>query len=244
MTGRHEDKTGTKTVPAAEATLDLGDALPLASGTYRDVYPFPRRGDLVVKVLRPGSEWQPNRPIRNYLKARSVRQLYRFMFREYECYLAAKLRQTVIEKPLPISELYWLQRTSRGLAMVTQRVQGRDGQQARSLGAIHKSGAFDESMLQCLNRWIALVEEYDIVANDTNPDNLLLDEVGKDPRFVLVDGFGDPHPLKLKRLSGLARRRARHRRYARMAGFLGLVWRPEKGCIATGESPQSASVIR
>jgi hypothetical protein len=95
----------------ARGVLDLGDAQPIAVGTYRDVYAYPNRPDIVVKVLRPGVGYQPNKPIRNFLKARSTRQLYRFMFREYEAFLEAKLRQITSPGPLPISELYWLQRT-------------------------------------------------------------------------------------------------------------------------------------
>ena len=125
MTTTEDAQIGSNTRPIeANGVLDLTDAPPIAVGTYRDVYVFPGRPGVVVKVLRPGVGYQPNRPIRNFLKARSTRQLYRFMFREYEAFLEAKLRQIASPGPLPISELYWLQRTSKGLGMVAERACG------------------------------------------------------------------------------------------------------------------------
>lgn len=216
-------------VPAPnEDVLDLGEVTAIAAGTYRDVYPFPGRDDLVVKVLRTGAEWQPGRPIRNFLKARSLCQRYRFMFREYESYLEAKLKQIEIGAPLPIAELLWLQQTTLGLGMIVEKARGKDGQNARSLGTLRRENAIETDVLNALNAWIALTEEYDIVANDTNPENLMFDEACQTPRFVLVDGFGDPNPIQLKRLSRLARKRARDRRHLRTATFLGLKWNSDK----------------
>ena len=105
-------------------SLDLSEATLVGSGTYRDVYTYPGREDLVVKVLRSGAGYQPGRPIRNFLKARSSRQLYRFMFREFETYLESRLSSLVPEVPFPISHLCWLQETSLGLGMVAERVGG------------------------------------------------------------------------------------------------------------------------
>ena len=64
----------------------------------------------------------------------------------------------------------------------------------------------------------------DVVTNDTNPNNVLLDETGPQPRFVLVDGFGDTHPLGLKKRSARLRHDQRNRRLEGMARFLGLRW--------------------
>ena len=211
--------------------VDLGDAQPIAVGTYRDVYVFPERPDTVVKVLRPGVGHQPNRPIRNFLKERSTRQLYRFMFREYEAFLEAKLRQMTSPGPLPISELYWLQRTSRGLGMVAERVRGRSGGPALSLGDLKRAEGIDDPMLQALNSFIARMEALDVVANDTNPENVLLDDSLDSPRFLLVDGFGDPNPIQVKRLSPNLRKRSRARRWVHIAEYLGLKWNPIEGTL-------------
>ena len=212
----------------AHDLLELGDRQPIATGTYRDVYIFPNRPDAVVKVLRPGVGHQPNRPIRNFLKARSIRQLYRFMFREYEAFLEAKLRQVTSPGPLPVSELFWLQRTSRGLGMVAERARGQSGGPAVSLGDLKRDGGFDATMLDALNGFIARMEVLDVVVNDTNPENVLLDESHDTPRFLLVDGFGDPNPIQVKRLSPTLRKRSRARRWNRMAEFLELEWNPTK----------------
>ena len=103
------------TYPAGGDVLDLGAAEPMAKGTYRDVYLHPERKDAVLKVLRPGAEWRPGKHLRNFLKARSVQQRYRFMFREYETYLEAKLKQMSLGLPLPVTELFGLRETSKRL---------------------------------------------------------------------------------------------------------------------------------
>ncbi len=211
----------------AHDVLDLENAEPIAVGTYRAVYVFPHRPDTVVKVLRAGVEYQPDRPIRNYLKTRSARQLYRFMFREYEAFLEAKLRQVSSPGQLPISELYWLQRTTKGLGMVAERARGPSGEAAMSLGALKRANAIDDTIIDALNQFIARIETLDIVANDTNPENVLYDEFHETPRFLLVDGFGDPNPIQVKRLSPMLRKRARERRWLRMAEFLGIKWNSE-----------------
>lgn len=223
-----EDAQKARTAHPIEArgVLDLGEAQPIAVGTYRDVYVFPNRPDVVVKVLRPHVGFQPNKPIRNFLKARSTRQLYRFMFREYEAFLEAKLRQISSPGPLPISELYWLQRTSKGLGMVAERACSRSGATATSLGTLQRAGAIDDTMFHALNEFIARIEALDIIANDANPENVLLDETNETPRFLLVDGFGDPNPFQIKRLSLALRKKSRARRWTRMAEFLGLDWNP------------------
>lgn len=204
--------------------LDLGDDAPIASGTYRDVYIYPGREDLVVKVLKPGAAYRPGRPIRNFLKARSARQLYRFMFREYEAYLESRLSPLAADRPFPICHLCWLQETSRGLGMVAERIRGPGQGAARSLATLQEDGGLTDRHLAALNRFIDALVRLDVVANDTNPNNVLLDETGAEPRFVLVDGFGDPNPLGLKKMFRRLRHNARNRRFENMARFLGLRW--------------------
>lgn len=150
------------------------------------------------------------------------------MFREYEAFLEAKLRQIKSPGQLPISELYWLQHTSRGLGMVAQRARSRSGEIATSLGGLKRTDGIDDALLQALNLFIARMEALDIVANDTNPENVLLDESVEPPRFLLVDGFGDPNPIQFKRLSAKLRKRSRARRWNLMAESLGLRWNPSE----------------
>lgn len=226
------DQPGLRPPPVAPMDpLDLGDAKPIASGTYRDVYLYPGREDLVVKVLKPGAAYRPGRPVRNFLKARSTRQLYRFMFREYEAYLESRLSPNRDKVPFPLSHLYWLQETSRGLGMVAERIRGAGDGPALSLTALQQRGGLTEEQLDALNHFIQALITLDIVANDTNPDNVLLDETGETLRFALVDGFGDPNPLGLKKLSGRLRRNARNRRFENMAGYLGLRWDVSRSCL-------------
>lgn len=216
------------------ATLDLDAAEPIATGTYREVYVYPGREDLVVKVLMPGAAVQPGKPIRSMLKSRSRRQLYRFMFREYDAYLESRLSPAAVKVAFPISHLCWLQQTSRGLGMVAERVRGPGGAPARSLAALQAEGGLTDRQLAALNRFIDALFTLDVVTNDTNPNNVLLDETGPELRFVLVDGFGDTQPLGLKKMSAKLRRDQRHRRFSGMAQFLGLRWDASKQLILRG----------
>lgn len=216
---------------APTTMLDLGEARPIATGTYREVYVFPGRADLVVKVLMPGAAVQPGKPIRAFLKSRSARHLYRFMFREYEAYLECRLAPAASRVPFPIAHLCWLQDTSRGLGMVAERVRGSSDGPARSLATLQAEGGVGDAELDALNRFIEALIALDVVTNDTNPNNVLLDETGPDLRFVLVDGFGDTHPLGLKKRFAGLRRDQRNRRFAGMARFLGLHWDEERSRI-------------
>ncbi len=85
----------------------------------------------------------------------------------------------------------------------------------------------DARQLEALNAFIARIEELDIVFNDSNPENVLLDETGDELRFIMVDGFGDQNLLQLRRLSRRFRKSARARRWRRMADFLDLDWNAE-----------------
>jgi len=110
--------------------------------------------------------------------------------------------------------------------MVAERACGRSGATATSLGTLQRAGGIDDQTLSVLNDFIARIEALDIVANDTNPENVLLDESNDAPRFLLVDGFGDPNPFQIKRLSLALRKKSRARRWIRMAEYLGLKWNP------------------
>jgi hypothetical protein len=110
--------------------------------------------------------------------------------------------------------------------MVAERARSRSGEAATSLGLLQRAGGIDDTILHALNEFIARIEALDIIANDTNPENVLLDETDETPRFLLVDGFGDPNPLQIKRLSRTLRKKSLARRWNRMAEFLGLDWNP------------------
>lgn len=208
--------------------LELGPAPPLASGTYRDVYPHPERPELLVKVLRGGIGLRADRPLRNVFKRLSQRANYRFLFREYDAWLAARIAWNDAAAPMPVAVPMWLQPTDRGLGMVVERIRGAgpDGR-AASLGDLVREGRFDDTQLARLNAFIAAIFRSGIVTNDTNPSNLMLDEIAPVPRFVLVDGFGDATLLRVKDRSAWLRDRQRHRRFAGLARFIGGSWDPQ-----------------
>ena len=113
--------------------------------------------------------------------------------------------------------------------MVAERIRGPNAGPARSLATLREEGGLTDRHLAALNRFIDALVRLDVVANDTNPNNVLLDETGPEPRFVLVDGFGDPNPLGLKKIFKRLRHNARNRRFENMASFLGLRWDAEQG---------------
>jgi hypothetical protein len=211
--------------------INLDGSTPIAQGTYRDVYLVPGQEDVLVKVLRPGSTIREGRPIRNFLKRRSTRFQYGFMYRETHCYMDLKLRQSKLGGPLPITELYGLTQTSKGLGMVAERVRGADGNHAQSLRRLKDRDGFGDDHLVMLNHFIAEAFRWDLRANDTNPDNLLLDAFSPDHRFILVDGFGDANAIPINHWFTSQNRKKLHRRFEKMAAFLGLTWDAETLCI-------------
>lgn len=204
--------------------IDLSEVKPVGSGTYRDVYPMPEHPTLMLKVLRKNSVLRPGRPIRNFLKNRNKRQVYNFMYREYRCYLDLKIKQDTIGGSLPIAEMVGLRQTSLGLAMVTERIRGKDGGNAKSLGQIKNDGEIANKVLGQINHFIAEAFRWGLVANDTNPENLMLDETLPFARFVLVDGFGDANPIPYATWFPSQADKKLNRRFVTMAKFLDMTW--------------------
>ena len=216
---------------ARDMLIDLQDSAPIAQGTYRDVYLVPGQDDILVKVLRPGATIRDGRPIRNFLKIRHTRFQYGFMYREVHCYMDLKLRQSRIGGPLPITELYGLVQTNKGLGMIAERVRGADGQPPNSLRKLKATGAFDDTHLSLLNDFATEAFRWELRANDTNPDNLLLDEFSDSHRFILVDGFGDANAIPINHWFASQNHKKLHRRFIRMATFLGLEWDAQARCL-------------
>jgi len=207
-----------------DSRIDLDGLSPFASGTYRDVYVVPNKNGLAVKVLKPTAAFVKKRRIRSFIKQRSAKQLYRFMFREYNCYIEMKIKQSRLGGSLPICEIYGLVQTSKGLGMVVEYAQDSQGQHAKNISEISAMRNIDEQLVKSLNAFIDDVYRLGLRVNDMNPKNLLLDESGEKPRFVLVDGFGDANFIPLKTWSTRANLAGLSRRFSRVASILGLNW--------------------
>ena len=204
--------------------VDLSCVEPVGRGTYRDVYIHPDDTNLVLKVLRHDSAITQGRWMRNFLKSRSLRQRYRFLYREYLCYFDLKIQQEAKGGVLPIAEIFGLQQTTKGLGMLSKRAVGKDKGPAMSLGRLQADDSVSADILLLLNKFISEIFRWGFVVNDTNPENVMLDFSEKIPRFILVDGFGDSNFIPISSWLDSQRINKLNRRFSDMAAFLGMTW--------------------
>ncbi|MCT8158566.1 PhoP regulatory network YrbL family protein [Pseudoruegeria sp. SHC-113] len=196
---------------------------PLASGTYRSIYAVPGRDDVMIKVMHPPVP-NPRKRIRNFVKSRSRFQLYRFLFREYDYYLRLKIQQEEIGGPLPVSNLMALVQTDKGLGMVVEKIGPRGDGIGKTVKALQEAGSFTDEHLGLLNDLIAQINRWNMRVNDMNPGNIVLDEKGASPRFVMVDGFGDSNFIPVKSYFDSLNRRGLKKKYRGLAKYLQKTW--------------------
>ena len=82
-------------------------------------------------------------------------------------------------------------------------------------------------MLARLNDFTDHVYALNVVAPDLHDTNVVLDEDGPSPRFVLIDGFGDKTVIPLRTWLPWLNGRQLDRRFARFARLAPLDWQPD-----------------
>ncbi|MEP3297228.1 MAG: YrbL family protein [Pseudoruegeria sp.] len=206
--------------------MKLGDSKPLARGTYRSIYSVPGRDDVMIKVMHP-PELNPAKPIRNWIKARSRTQMFRFLFREYDYYLRLKIQQEELQEPLPITNLMALIQTDKGLGMVVEKIGPKGDGIGKTVEKLQSSGNFTDYHVALINELIQQIMLWDMQVNDMNPGNIVLDEKGDTDRFVLVDGFGDSNFIPIKSFLKSANSRSLSKKFDSLAKYLQKSWDSE-----------------
>lgn len=208
-----------------EKPLTLRHCKPLICGSHRAVYDVDGNEELLVKVMLPGPGHRHGRTrkLKEAIKGRLRYGRYRFLFREYSGYLRTRLGPCHGDRAPPVANLRGLVATDLGVGMLTEKIRGPDGQLADHLHTLHQSGQLQDH-LPLLNEFARSLFEWEVIANDINPGNVVLGEREGRLQFVLVDGLGDSHLIPLRSWFRWANRRSLHKRLRRTAAYCGLHW--------------------
>lgn len=183
--------------PQSQQLLSLGRSEPLAHGKVRDVFARPGRPDQLLKTIRRTKmqAYRARRGIVAWVKRRTGLGPYRFLLKEYRCYLRVAHRADRLDRAIPIAEFGAVIRTDRGLAQVSERIAGRDGDLAPTLRLRMRAGPLTATELARLNAFVADMYDLHVVAPDLNAGNVVIDASG---RFLLVDGYGEKAAIPLR----------------------------------------------
>ncbi|GFE64566.1 YrbL family protein [Litoreibacter roseus] len=165
----------------------------LARGSVREVYERPGFPDQIIKVLRKEtlSSFHRKTGLHGWLRRARLEGPYGYLKREYKAYLTAVLRAERLGRTLPIAHMGPLIHTDRGIAQCLEKIVGPDGQLGPTLLNVVTSGDFDKAKLAALNEFKDDIYTLQVVARDLNAKNVVWGVNRGDPRFLLIDGFGD-----------------------------------------------------
>jgi len=193
----------------------------LASGARRVVYLHPHEPDKLIKVFIE------RRPERRALKLVARRLLpltrYRFVFREYHCFVRAAILSSGRRVPSPVVSLYGMAETDLGLGTVSERISRAGETIGPTMRALADQGELP-GYLEELNDFVARMFGLGIRANDINTLNLVLGERDGKVQFILVDGLGDSHIIPIRTMSNRLNDWSLSRRFDTMARQTGLEW--------------------
>lgn len=166
------------------AKLTLDQSLFISNGGVRKVYQHPHHDDRCIKITF------------NHLRNRSVRRevIYMTLYHLWK-------------KPFHhLPRFHGFCRTNLGRGAIFDLFRDFDGKISSSL-ADHLQGAPDnvltpEEIVTLLNELLDYLLQYNIIACDPAPGNLLVHyPAPKTPRLVLIDGIGNPHFVKIADIS-------------------------------------------
>jgi hypothetical protein len=167
----------------------LREVEPIAQGHKRFIFQHPADPGLLIKVWQPdvvkerwGGEQLWYKPVRRY------RQYVSFQ-REMSEYLALAVR---FPGGVPVlQKLSGIVDTDYGIGVVVEKLTGRDGGLAPTLGALARR---DGVTPQLLEKVIAFRDELlrcGVIVGKLHDKNLVLTMRDGEERFVMVDGYGE-----------------------------------------------------
>ncbi|NSX53568.1 YrbL family protein [Parasulfitobacter algicola] len=206
--------------------LILNDKQPLARGSKRAIYTIDDMPNVMVKVLLRGADHLDAKGAKRIVRQLFPSTYYRFLFREYDCYLRAKLQQDKATGEMPISELRGLVQTDLGLGMLVERIGLKDQPTGPRLRDLAKQGSLQD-YIPLLDDFAQRMFSWRIRANDINSSNIVFGHRNGHDQFVLIDGFGDSHLIPLRKWSDTINERSLNKRFAGTAERVNLVWHPD-----------------
>ena len=217
--------------------IQLNDSDYIASGGERDVYRHPNDPTKLLKVLRDVKNQRMRFTFRDISTKLFPDARLRLIRKEYDEYLRIRLRYPAPQMRLPITHLYGLAPTSRGLACVAERVSGKDGGVGDTMTKKLKEGRFEEQELRLFNTFVDQCFALGIRAGDLKPHNLVFGYREAGYECVLVDGFGDVHAIPVRSIGRWANEVGLHDSFKIVAKRTGLRWDRKKRSfqLAAGE---------
>jgi hypothetical protein len=191
--------------------IELGNKVPIASGSTRDVYLHPHDSSLLIKVVPPAvieKRYVRGRPW--YKTPRRYRHLMTYL-REVREQIA--LWAQTRTHPRCVQKIVGFVNTDLGFGLVVEAVKDRQGRLAPTLEQVIAEGRFDAAaraaLLACLDELMRLP----VVLADLHFGNLVYawSEAHGD-HFVLIDGIGCKNLVPLNRLSPLLNRYTKRQR--------------------------------
>ena len=204
---------------ANPSPLLLHATAPLAHGTRRAVYQHPGDSEALVKVAYQGksklqrdigrfSSWTRRLGLASY----GVQAEFRRELREI-----ASLRARLGALPDCIADIHGLVGTDLGPGIIVQKICGRDGGLAPTLGAVLQAEGLDGARRQQILRAGACITHSRVILNNLALHNIV---VAPDPvhgeRLVLIDCVGEKTLIPVQRLCRWFSRRSTAKRLRRL----------------------------
>ncbi len=202
----------------------VSELTPLTGGWIREVYTFPGRPDLLIKVKNTRARNKRRKLAKRLAWRLFADAKYRNTLNEIQCELKVAMKIGAQIKRSPLPRMLGVVQTDRGPGVVVERISGDDDGLARHLAKICRQDELTEAMLEQLNQFVAKMYDFQIVARDLNARNIVYGRRGAEPGFFLVDGYGEHNLVPLRSLWRRLNDRSLNRRFGILAGKLGLVW--------------------
>jgi hypothetical protein len=188
---------------SSNRVIDIAQTKPIATGKWRSVYLHPEDETKVLKVHRedrpPAARrarhwyWRVLPLIRFDANARDVRQYHR----------VARKAPRALDIICP---LFGYAETTRGRALVAERVRDADGRTSETLRTyVLKNGL--AMIAPALDGFFEALAAHHVTVEDPTAHNILVRQGGDGLALVLVDGLGDPTLIPYKTVSKRLNRR-------------------------------------
>ncbi len=202
-------------LPFTDSPLDLTGETPVFTGQQQDVYGWPGRPDLLVKVVRPGFAEAHWTGLRGALKRR--RRLGIMASAQRALTEQLVLMNAGLPAGRHIQEAVGLVMTTAGPGLVVRAVHGADGRYAPTLRSLLDTGQWSSHLQERLDEFLDWLIASPVVVGDLHAGNVVLAaDQANGERLVMIDGMGDKGFVPLNSLSPFFNRRHKLRRAQRL----------------------------
>lgn len=205
-------------IGADKAMLKLREVEMVAQGHKRFIFSHPTDPALLVKVWKPEvveERWGGERPW--YKTTRRYGQ-YVSLQREMSEYLALAVK---FPDGVPVlQKLAGIVDTDYGIGVIVEKLTGRDGGLAPTLGALADREGVTAPLLEKVDQFRDELLRYGVIVGKLHDKNLVLAVRGGEERFVMVDGYGEKAAIPIHTWSPRINAVHTRRRVASLIGKL------------------------